>query len=49
MAILTSLFAGKVELAVLFCLLALILWVTLYLHEGNHEPSEEQRQLRVRE
>jgi len=28
-AIVTSLFAGKIELAVLFCLLALILWVTL--------------------
>jgi hypothetical protein len=28
-AVITSLFAGKMELAVLFCLLALILWVTL--------------------
>ncbi len=29
-AIVTSLFAGKIELAVLFCLLALILWVALW-------------------
>lgn len=41
-AVVASVFMGKIELAILFCLLTVVLCATLWV-KGHREPSEKQR------